>query len=355
MIPRCNHYTLRVEIVELHIFADACKSAYGSVVYLRVVYKGQVYITLLSSKSKVAPLKILSIPRLELAVMHLSSKLAKHYVKKSKVEFSSVHLWTDSMNVLFWLQGHPSRWVTFVANRCSAMIENCPYASFHHVKSKENPADIVLRGCSVNELRDSELWWNGPNFLSVNTLPWPTSLDLKILNELNKQSNADADKAQAKRSTKAVHLTFVLTYEWEFLQRYSSLPKLMRVLAYALRFVYHLLRRLKAKRALERNTLLEFFSKYFQTRSQFQQNCSALNELLAKIQTRLGAGLDSKLLNLDSNETCLRYARNFITPSELTRSELVLTLIHQRVHFANEIKLLKKQKCGTTGSVRGGS
>ena len=70
-----------------------------------------------------------------------------------------------------------------------------------------------------------------------------------------------------------------------------------------------------------------------------------LIELLNKVQTRLGAGLNSKLLSCDSNETCLRYEKNFVSPSERTQSQLILTLIHQRIHFANEMKLLKQKGC----------
>ena len=142
-IPRWNCYKPQAEVIQLHVFSDASKSAYGSAGYLRIISNSEVFVSLQSSKSKVAPLELLSIRRLELAAMHLFSKIARHFIKESKFKYTSVHLWTDSMDVLFWLQSQPSRWITFVANQCSSILENCPVVSFYHSKSKENPADIV--------------------------------------------------------------------------------------------------------------------------------------------------------------------------------------------------------------------
>ena len=103
-IPGWNYFHPSAEVVETHFFADASKLAYGAALYLRVVHNGEVFVSLQTFKSKVARLKLLSIPRLELSAMHVTSKLAKHYTEKSGFNISSVHLWTDSMDVLFWLQ-----------------------------------------------------------------------------------------------------------------------------------------------------------------------------------------------------------------------------------------------------------
>ena len=91
-IARWNHLELQAEVIELHVFADASKLAFGIAVYLRIVQNDEVSANLQVAKSKVAPLKILRIPRLELANMHLASKMAKNFIKKSNFEFASVHL-----------------------------------------------------------------------------------------------------------------------------------------------------------------------------------------------------------------------------------------------------------------------
>ena len=94
-----HQWYFNCEIVELQVFASASMLSYGTVLYLRVVHDGIFFINLQTSKSKAAPFKILNIPRLSLAGMHLTFKVAKHYIKKSKCRISSSHLWTYSMDV----------------------------------------------------------------------------------------------------------------------------------------------------------------------------------------------------------------------------------------------------------------
>ena len=167
-----NCYKPQAEVIELHVFSDASKSAFESAGNLRIISNGELLVSLQLSKSKVAPLKLLSIPRLGLAAIHLFLKITKHFIIESKFKYISVHLWTDLLDVLFWLHSQPSRWIGFVANRCSSILENCPEVSFHHFKSKDNPTDIVLRGCSVNDLHSSALSWSGPAYLRESLLSW---------------------------------------------------------------------------------------------------------------------------------------------------------------------------------------
>jgi hypothetical protein len=82
-----------------------------------------------------------------------------------KTSFNKVRLWTDSMIVLAWLKSPATRWKTFVANRVNHIQETTNVDDWKHVKSKENPADLVSRGIDTNILRTSSLWWNGPNWL----------------------------------------------------------------------------------------------------------------------------------------------------------------------------------------------
>ena len=117
-IPRYVGLSSSQQNCELHGFADASKLAYAGVVYLRVLgEKPTVY--LLGSKTKVAPVKTLSIPRLELCAAQLVTKLTRHYVDLLGFQSNKIHLWSDSRDVLYWIKDVPAKWTTFVANRCA--------------------------------------------------------------------------------------------------------------------------------------------------------------------------------------------------------------------------------------------
>ncbi|GFX35063.1 integrase catalytic domain-containing protein [Trichonephila clavipes] len=160
-------------IVELHGFADASSLAYAAAIYCRQKHNGKIKVQLLVSKTKVAPVKQVSIPRLELCGAHLLSKLFKLVLRTLKYYTFDVFAWTDSKIVLSWLSGHPRQWKTFVANRTSEIIEVLPTKHWRHVPSKENPADIASRSIDPKCLPDCTLWWQGPPWLRLETSSWP--------------------------------------------------------------------------------------------------------------------------------------------------------------------------------------
>ena len=105
---------------ELHGFCDASERAYGSVIYLRVADNfGRISVTLLTSKTKVAPIKQLSISRLQLQAAVLLARLITACRQVRALAELPYQCWTDSSIVLCWCAKYASQWKTFVANRVS--------------------------------------------------------------------------------------------------------------------------------------------------------------------------------------------------------------------------------------------
>lgn len=138
--------------VEWHGFADASERAYAAVVYLLTTTgTKENQVSLIAAKTKVAPIKQVTLPRLELCAATLLVRLMDH-VRPMIAREAPVHLWTDSTVALQWIQGHPSRWKTYVANRVSEIQTTLPGATWHHLPGIDNPADCASRGISPSEL-----------------------------------------------------------------------------------------------------------------------------------------------------------------------------------------------------------
>ncbi|XP_029157306.1 uncharacterized protein LOC114929791 [Nylanderia fulva] len=177
-IPEANHglairITSESPTIQLHGFSDASSIAYAAVIYIKVISKDENKISLLYTKTKVAPLTPLSIPRMELCAAVLLCK-AMNYVKASlKLYKVEIFCWTDASVILHWLNDHPSRWKLFVANRVLYIQLNLSEAKWQHVPGEENPADCASRGITVEKLKLHNLWWQGPMWLQHNENQWP--------------------------------------------------------------------------------------------------------------------------------------------------------------------------------------
>lgn len=130
---------------------------YSAVVYLRAKVNDTWVNSLVIAKTKVALLKQISLPRLELCAAVLLCRLAKHVMTTFDL-VAPLHLWTNSTVTLGWIRGHPTRWQTYIANRVSEIQKTTPGATWHHVSGQDNPADCASRDLSPSALLKHPLW-----------------------------------------------------------------------------------------------------------------------------------------------------------------------------------------------------
>ena len=145
-VPRCFKPSglSAVARVELHHFSDASKYGYGAVSYLRIFDDERVArCSFVLGKSRVAPLKVMSIPRLELTAAVVAVKLNCLIRNKLECPIDDTIFWTDSKVVLQYIRSKSRRFQTFVANRVAMIHEESTPKQWRHVNTDSNPGDVA--------------------------------------------------------------------------------------------------------------------------------------------------------------------------------------------------------------------
>ena len=153
-----------IESVTLHGFCDSSLTCYAAVLYLQMRTSFGMRVCLLAAKTKVAPLRQISIARLELLGCVLLSELVKQVLSAldKRICLDSVKCWSDSQVALCWLKGKTKHWKPWVENRVVKIRKVVDCENWFFIRGKDNPADIPTRVC---ELSDFDRWFRGPGFL----------------------------------------------------------------------------------------------------------------------------------------------------------------------------------------------
>lgn len=213
-------------VIDLHIFTDASQVAYGACLYMQTVNdKGDNLVRLLLSKSRVAPIKPTTIPRLELCGALVGVRLYEKTISSLRVQVRHVIFWTDSTIVLGWLKMLPSKLQPFVRNRVAEILEKTSTCTWRHVPTNKNPADYISRGVDINLIQSLDMWWYGPSFLQLDMSQWPTNpVSVMPLPET--------------RSEVSLHIKFNPNNNiFIDFNRFSNFLRLKRVVAYVFRFI----------------------------------------------------------------------------------------------------------------------
>ena len=185
-------------------------------------------------KARVAPMKALTIPKLELQAALLATRLKDELQKALTLTVERTLMWTDSTTVLQWLRSIDKQ-PLFVANRVTEILELTTVDEWNHVLTVDNPADAGNRGLSAKALLEST-WLKGLDFL--RTSDWPFQPSDELMKTKLKKLNRDKEPCELnyqETTANTANVVFnALTREW---QKYSSYEKLLRILVYILRLL----------------------------------------------------------------------------------------------------------------------
>lgn len=245
-LPRWLNCTPK-DIISLHGFADASQKAYGAAVYLRVERGSASTSVLLASKSRVAPCRTVTIPRLELTAARLLVDLIEQVRHACRLDETKAILWSDSAVALHWINGGSDRLKLFVHNRVEHIKWKMNNCDWRHVSSDDNPADIISRGLLPEKLAEADLWWHGPPWLIQPSNAWPVSrvqLTTSCREQIRAEIKTKFDDEGLCASLKTIQKGWMHTLQIEsdkvsLLYRCSSLMRLLRVTAWIKRFVHN--------------------------------------------------------------------------------------------------------------------
>lgn len=343
-IPILNDIQIRRQVlqtdyksIEIFGFCDASIKAYGAAIYLcSTNNEGKRFVRLLCAKSKVAPLKKLTLPRLELLAAFLLGKLVQYVKEILDINISEVTLFSDSTIVLSWLKIDPSLLKTFVGNRVAKITELTDINCWKHVGSQNNAADIISRGIDPEDLINADIWWYGPSFLlnSSNLLQ-----EIDILKPI--------DLPEIKISS--ISLAGCEYLNFNIFEKYSTLLRLQRITAYILRFKNLTLNKIKP---LSEHLSVEELKEALNILIRLAQSEMFSSEIRC-LKTKKPIDKHSKLLSLNpfiDNQNILRVGGRISHSQNISynqKHQVILPYKHKLTYLIVSSEHIKQLHAGT--------
>ncbi|XP_058456625.1 uncharacterized protein LOC131434022 [Malaya genurostris] len=209
--------------LELHIFVDASEEAMAAVAYFRIIEGSNVRCSLVSAKTKVAPIKPLSIPKLELSAAVLGARLSKSVIENHTLPITRHVFWTDSRTCLSWLRSDPKKYRQFVAFRVTEILELTQIDKWRWLPSRLNVADEATKWGKEPNVNIESRWFQAPAFLYRQPDHWP------------KHTAKTVDTTEELRPMHLHH--HIVKQQLIQFERFSKWERLVRVVAYIHRFI----------------------------------------------------------------------------------------------------------------------
>lgn len=250
-IPR-QYFTLNRNDsqIQLHTFCDASEKCYAAVAYLRVQKGNNVESSFVCAKTRVAPLKPMSIPRLELQAALMAARLGGLLKESLRLNIQELYFWSDSKTVLHWIHSEARRFKVFVSQRVGEIQELTNPSEWRYIPSKLNIADDATKRKEGFTFDKHSSWIRGPKFLRLTIKDWPKE---QIFPE-----NVDAAlEVRAAEPILVITPRRDLNHTLPEPSRFSKWWRLVRATAYTRRFIKILREKRKIVGELEVNEIEE--------------------------------------------------------------------------------------------------
>jgi len=208
----------------VHMFCDTSERAYGAALYIRSCMADHNVIHIACSKNRLAPVKKVTHPQLELLAALVGARLLHYFREATCIDITEATLWADLTVALGWIHQDLNRWKTFVCNLVNKIQSYTTPSQWRHCPGKDNPADLLSRGVTAEQLKTMDVWWRGPSWLTRPPQHCP-----------HNTPPVDVSLPEGKGSANHT-LSVEIPRKLPDSTRYSSYWKLLWVTAWILRF-----------------------------------------------------------------------------------------------------------------------
>lgn len=179
----------------------------------------------------------------------MAVQLCEHVVKSCDLGAISTIFWTDSTIVLHWIRKDSGTLKLFVSHRVSNIKAGSSSDSWRHVPGSDNPADLLSRGLSCQQLRDAHHWWNGPLWLPQIETAWPVTKAIK-LSPCEVVADGKETRPKFVGHVREIPQLDMAVNGVSISKRVSDIIRLSRITAFAHRFITNALKAARQKIAI---------------------------------------------------------------------------------------------------------